>query len=145
MYLILATVTESIQLAPFCSMASHGQHCSHGPKTTLKKSGSSLPLQPIFQNRIFQNYLNCIEKGQKEHTKCYMISNPTPKFTSQIRSIQSVFGRNRTETGSKKIDRIDRNRISGRTLLFSLILKLNFFRLIFSTFCLFNINIYAIS
>ena len=75
-------------------MASHGQHCSHGPKTTLKKSGSSLPLQPIFQNRIFQNYLNCIEKGQKEHTKCYMISNPTPKFTSQIRS---VFEKNRPE------------------------------------------------
>ena len=102
-------------LVPFCSMASHGQHCSHGPKTTLKKSGSSLPLQPIFQNRIFQNYLNCIEKGQKEHTKCYMISNPTPKFTSQIRSIRPVFGRNRT--GSEKIDRIDRNRISGRTLI----------------------------
>ena len=99
-------------------MASHGQHCSHGPKTTLKKSGSSLSLQPTFQNRIFQNYLNCIEKGQKEHTKCYMISNPTPKFTSQIRSIRSVFGRNRTGTGSEKIDRIDRNRnrISGRTL-----------------------------
>ena len=91
-------------------MALHGQHCSHGPKTTLKKSGSSLPLQPIFQNRIFQNYLNCIEEGQKEHTKCYMISNPTPKFTSQVRS---VFGRNRTGTGSEKIDR---NRISGRTL-----------------------------
>ena len=50
-----------------------------------------------------------------------MISNPTPKFTSQIRSIRSVFGRNRTGTGSEKIDRIDRNRnrnrISGRTLL----------------------------
>ena len=45
-----------------------------------------------------------------------MISNPTPKFTSQIRSIRSVFGRNRTGTGSEKIDRIDRNRISGRTL-----------------------------
>ena len=63
----------------------------------------------------------CIEKGQKEHTKCYMISNPTPKFTSQIRSIRSVFGRNRTGTGSEKIDRIDRNRnrnrISGRTLV----------------------------
>ena len=44
-----------------------------------------------------------------------MISNPTPKFTSQIRS---VFGRNRTGTGSEKIDRIDRirNPISGRTL-----------------------------
>ena len=64
----------------------------------------------------FSNYLNCIEKGQKEHTKCYMISNPTSKFTSQIRSIRSVFGRNRTGTGSEKIDRIDRNRISGRTL-----------------------------
>ena len=74
-------------------------------------------------NRIFQNYLNCIEKGQKEHTKCYMISNPTPKFTSQIRSIRSVFGRNRTGTGSEKIDRIDRNRnrnrISGRTLFWA--------------------------
>ena len=50
-----------------------------------------------------------------------MISNPTPKFTSQIRSIRSVFGRNRTGTGSEKIDRIDRNRnrnrISGRTLV----------------------------
>ena len=45
-----------------------------------------------------------------------MISNPTPKFTSQIRSIRSVFGRNRTGTGSAKIDWIDRNRISGRTL-----------------------------
>ena len=49
-----------------------------------------------------------------------MISNPTPKFTNQIRSIRSVFGRNRTGTGSEKIDRIDRNRnrnrISGRTL-----------------------------
>ena len=95
-------------------MASHGQHCSHGPKTTLKKSGSSFPLQPIFQTRIFQNYLNCIAKGQKEHTKCYMISNPTPTFTSQIRSIRSVFGRNRTGTGSEKIDRI-----SGRTLIWN--------------------------
>ena len=99
----------------------HDQHYSHGPKTTLKKLGGSLPLQPIFQNRIFQNYLNCIEKGQKEHTKCYMISNPTPKFTRQIRSIRSVFGRNRTGTGFEKIDRIDRNRnrnrISGRTLI----------------------------
>ena len=101
-------------------MASHGQHCSHGPKSTVKNSGSSLPLQPIFQNRIFQNYLNCIEKGQKEHTKCFMISNPTPKFTSQIRSIWSVFGRNRTGTGSEKIDRIDRNRISGRTLVLNI-------------------------
>ena len=45
-----------------------------------------------------------------------MISNPTPKFTSQIRSIRSEFGQNRTGTGSEKIDRIDRNRISGRTL-----------------------------
>ena len=111
----------------------------HQTQKQPKKSGSSLPLQPIFQNRIFQNYFNCIEKGQKEHTKCYMISNPTskfahhvgqlsqllykklknkntPKFTSQIRSIQSVFGRNRTGTGSEKIDQIDRNRISGRTL-----------------------------
>ena len=42
-----------------------------------------------------------------------MISNPTPKFTSQIRLIRSVFARNRTGTGSEKIDR---NRISGRTL-----------------------------
>ena len=24
--------------------------------------------------------LNCVEKGHKLHTKCYMISNPTPKF-----------------------------------------------------------------
>ena len=108
-------------LNQFCSMASHGQHFSHGTKTTLKKSGSSLPLQSIFQNRIFQNYLNCIEKGQKEHTKCYMISNPTPKFTCQIRSIRPVFGRNRTGTGSEKIDRIDRNRnrnrISGRMMI----------------------------
>ena len=47
-----------------------------------------------------------------------MISNLTPKFSSQIRSIRSVFGRNRTGIGSEKIDRIDRNRnrISGRTL-----------------------------
>ena len=47
-----------------------------------------------------------------------MISDPTPKFTSRIRSIRSVFGRNRTGAGSEKIDRIDRNRnrISGRTL-----------------------------
>ena len=54
-------------------------------------------------------YLNCVEKGQKVHTKCYMITNTTPKFKktffpglSQIRSIQSVFGRNRTGTGYGK-------------------------------------------
>ena len=115
---------QILVFGPFCSMASHGQHCSHGRKTILKKWGSSLPLQLIFPNRIFQNYLNCIEKGQKEHKKCYMISNPTPKFTSQIRLIRSVFGRNRTGTGSEKIDR---NRISGRTLkryLFSIYIPL---------------------
>ena len=77
---------------------------------------------PILFNPYFKiefSKIILIEKGQKEHTKCYMISNPTPKFTSQIRSIRSVFGRNRTGTGSEKIDRIDRNRnrISGRTLL----------------------------
>ena len=48
-----------------------------------------------------------------------MISNPTPKLTSRIRSIRSVFGRNRTGTGCEKIDRNrNRNRISGRTLFF---------------------------
>ena len=57
--------------------------------------------------------------------QCYMISNPTPKFTSQIRSIRSVLGRNRTGTGSEKIDPIDRNwnRISGRTLPESLFIS----------------------
>ena len=50
-----------------------------------------------------------------------MISNPTPKFTSQIRLIRSVFGRNRTRTGSEKINR-NRNRISGRTLRKKIIL-----------------------
>ena len=42
----------------FCSEASHGLNCAHGPKRTFKNIGTrpGLPLQLISQNKSFQNY-----------------------------------------------------------------------------------------
>ena len=40
----------------------------------------SVSFNCLYKIDNFKSYLHCVEKGQKVHTKCYMITNSTPKF-----------------------------------------------------------------
>ena len=86
----------------FCSEASHGHCCTYGLKTTLKLLVHVLAIMASSCLKIVflqKSGLNpppppppppLIEKGQKVHTKCYMISgihclqNPTSKYIKSI-------------------------------------------------------------
>ena len=87
-------------------MAYHGQHCSHGPKTTLNSREVPFLFNTYFKIEYSKIILIVLRKAKKniQNITCYQILHPNLLVKS---------GRYLAGTGSEKIDR---NRIFGRTL-----------------------------